>query len=55
MLEVINPYSLMEFYVATIVKVYDHYYFKVEIDTEIYPKRMSFLATKGNPYLFNAG
>ncbi|XP_022172526.1 scm-like with four MBT domains protein 1 isoform X2 [Myzus persicae] len=56
MLEVINPYSLMEFYTATIVKVYDHRYFKVEVDIEIYvEKRISFVATKENPYLFNAG
>jgi len=56
MLEVINPNSLMEFYVATIVKIYDHYYFKVEVDNDICEEnRMSFVATKRNPYLFNAG
>ncbi|XP_060871947.1 scm-like with four MBT domains protein 1 isoform X2 [Metopolophium dirhodum] len=56
MLEIINPYSLMEFYVATIVKIYDRHYFKVEVNNEIdVKKRMSFVATKDNPYLFNAG
>jgi len=56
MLEVINPYSLMEFYAATIVKIYDHRYFKVEVDNVIdVEKRISFVATKENPYLFNAG
>lgn len=56
MLEVINPCSLMVFYVATIVKIYDNRYFKVEVDNEIdVDKRISFVATKENPYLFNAG
>lgn len=56
MLEVINPYSLMVFYVATIVKIYDNRYFKVEVNNESdIDKRISFVATKENPYLFNAG
>lgn len=56
MLEVINPDSLMEFYVGTIVVIYNHYYFKVEVNNEIdVEKRMSFVATKENPYLFNPG
>ncbi|XP_022180429.1 scm-like with four MBT domains protein 1 [Myzus persicae] len=56
MLEVINPYSMMVFYVATIVKIYDNRYFKVEVDNEIEKdKRICFVATKGNPYLFHAG
>ncbi|XP_029342125.1 scm-like with four MBT domains protein 1 isoform X2 [Acyrthosiphon pisum] len=56
MLEVINPYSLMVFYVGTIVKIYDNRYFKVEVDNEIdEDKRISFVATKENPYLFQAG
>jgi len=56
MLEVINPYSLMVFYVGTIVKIYDNRYFKVEVDNEIDEnKRISFVATKENPYLFQAG
>jgi len=56
MLEVINPYSMMVFYVGTIVKVYDNRYFKVEVDNEIdKDKRISFVATKENPNLFHAG
>lgn len=56
MLEVINPYSFMIFYVATIVKIYDNRYFKVEVNNECdISKRISFVATKENPYLFNAG
>jgi len=56
MLEVINPYSFMIFYVATIVKIYDNRYFKVEVNNESdISKRISFVATKENPYLFNAG
>lgn len=56
MLEVINPYSLMVFYVATIVKIYDNRYFKVEVDNEEdVDKRFAFIATKENPYLFSAG
>lgn len=56
MLEVINPYSFMVFHVATIVKVYDNRYFKVEVNNESdIDKRISFVATKENPYLFNAG
>jgi len=56
MLEVINPYSMMVFYVATIVKIYDNRYFKVEVDNDIdVDKRISFVATKDNPHLFNAG
>jgi len=56
MLEVINPYSLMVFYVATIVKIYDNRYFKVEVnnDSDV-EKRTTFVATKESPYLFNAG
>lgn len=56
MLEVINPYSLMIFYVATIIKIYDNRYFKVEVnnDSDI-AKRITFVATKENPYLFSAG
>jgi len=56
MLEVINPYSLMVFYVATIVKIHDNRYFKVEVDNNSdVEKRTTFLATKENHYLFNAG
>jgi len=56
MLEVINPYSMMVFYVGTIVKIYDNRYFKVEVDNEIdEDKRISFVTTKENPYLFKAG
>ncbi|VVC28864.1 SLED domain,Mbt repeat [Cinara cedri] len=56
MLEAINPYSLMVFYVATVVKVYDNRYFKVEMDNDSNPeKRISFVATKENSYLFKAG
>jgi len=56
MLEVVNPYSMMVFYVGTIVKIYDNRYFKVEVDNEIdEDKRISFVATKENPYLFHAG
>ncbi|KAL5237491.1 hypothetical protein ACI65C_004901 [Semiaphis heraclei] len=56
MLEVINPYSMMVFYVGTIVKIYDNHYFKVEVDNEIdKDKRISFIATKKNPYIFHAG
>lgn len=56
MLEVINPYSLMVFYVATIVKIYDNRYFKVEVDNDNdIEKRITFVATKENPYLFNGG
>jgi hypothetical protein len=56
MLEVINPYSLMVFYVATIVKIYDNRYFKVEVDNDSnIQKRITFIATKENPYLFNGG
>lgn len=56
MLEVINPYSLMVFYVATIVKIYDNRYFKVEVDNDNdTEKRITFIATKENPYLFNGG
>lgn len=56
MLEVINPYSLMIFYAATIVKIYDNRYFKVEVDNdEDINKRFTIVATKENPYLFNAG
>lgn len=56
MLEVINPYSFMVFYVGTIVKIYDNRYFKVEVNNESdVDKRTSFIATKENPYLFNAG
>lgn len=56
MLEAINPYSLMVFYVAKIVKIYDNRYFKVEINNESNTdKCISFVATKENPYLFNAG
>lgn len=56
MLEVINPYSLMIFYTATIVKIYDNRYFKVEVDNDKdVDKRFSIIATKENPYLFNAG
>lgn len=56
MLEVLNPYSLMVFYVATIVRTYDNRYFKVEVDNEYdIEKRLTFWATKENPYLFNAG
>lgn len=56
MLEVINPFSMMVFYVGTIVKIYDNRYFKVEVDNEIdKDKRISFVATKENPYLFHAG
>lgn len=56
MLEVINPYSLMIFYVGTIIKIYDNRYFKVEInnDSDI-ENRITFVATKENPYLFSAG
>jgi len=56
MLEVINPYSLMVFYVATIAKIYDNRYFKVEVnnDSDV-EKRITFVATKDSPYLFNAG
>ncbi|VVC29794.1 SLED domain,Zinc finger, C2CH-type,Sterile alpha motif/pointed domain,Mbt repeat [Cinara cedri] len=55
-LEAINPYSLMVFYIATIVKVYDNHYFKVELDNDSdTKKRITFVATKENPYLFNAG
>lgn len=46
----------MVFYVGTIVKIYDNRYFKVEInDEKDVDKRTTFVATKGNPYLFNAG
>lgn len=56
MLEVINPYSLMVFYVGTIIKIYDNRYFKVEVDNDCdINKRITFVATKENPYLFNAG
>lgn len=56
MLEVINPYSLMIFYVATVIKIYDNRYFKVEADNDNdMNKRITFVATKENPYLFNAG
>jgi len=56
MLEVINPYSFMVFHVAKIVKIYDNRYFKVEVNNESdIDKRISFVATKENPYLFNAG
>lgn len=56
MLEVVNPHSLMVFYVATIVKIYDNRYFKVEVDNDINTKKhINFVATKENPYLFNAG
>lgn len=56
MLEVLNPYSLMVFYVATIVKIYDNRYFKVEVDNDSdIQKRITFIATKENPYLFNGG
>lgn len=56
MFEVINPYSLMLFYVGTIVKIYDNRYFKVEVNNESdVEKRITFVATKENPYLFNAG
>lgn len=56
MLEVINPYSLMVFYVGTIVKIYDNRYFKVEVDNDSdINKRITFVATKENPHLFNAG
>ncbi|XP_029347573.1 scm-like with four MBT domains protein 2 [Acyrthosiphon pisum] len=56
MLEVINPYSMMVFYVATIVKIYDNRYFKVLVDNDIdVDKRISFVATKDNPHLFHAG
>lgn len=56
MLEVINPYSLIVFYVGTIVKIYDNRYFKVEVDNDQdINKRITFVATKENPYLFNAG
>lgn len=56
MLEVINPNSLMVFYVATIVKIYDNRYFKIELDNDInIEKRITLVATKENPYLFNAG
>jgi len=56
MLEVINPYSMMVFYVATIVKIYDNRYFKIEADNDIdVDKRISFVATKDNPHLFHAG
>lgn len=56
MLEVINPYSLMIFYAGTIVKIYDNRYFKVEVDNdEDVDKRFTIVATKENPYLFNAG
>jgi len=56
MLEVIDPYSMMVFYVATIVKIYDSRYFKVEVDNDIdVDKRISFVATKDNPHLFHAG
>lgn len=56
MLEVLNPYSLMIFYVGTIIKIYDNRYFRVEVNNgcEI-DERLTFVATKGNPYLFNAG
>lgn len=53
MLEVLDPHSLMYFYVATIVKVYNKQYFKVEINSE--KNVISFIASKENPYLFNAG
>lgn len=56
MLEAINSYSLMVFYVATIVKIYDNRYFKVEVDNDSdVEKRTTFVATKESPYLFNAG
>lgn len=56
MLEAINPYSLMVFYVATIVKIYDNRYFKVEVNNESdTDKRLTFVATKENPFLFNTG
>jgi len=56
MLEVINPYSMMVFYVGTIVKIYDNRYFKVVVDNESdEDKRYSFVATKESPYLFHAG
>lgn len=56
MFEVINPYSLMLFYVGTIVKIYDNRYFKIEVNNESdVEKRITFVATKENPYLFNAG
>lgn len=56
MLEVINPYSLMVFYVAKIVKIYDNRYFKVEVNNDCdLDKRITFVATKENPYIFNAG
>lgn len=53
MLEVLDPHSLTYFYVATIVKVFNKQYFKVEINCENNVK--SFIATKKSPYLFNAG
>lgn len=46
----------MIFYTATIVKIYDNRYFKVEVNNEKdEDKRITFVATKGNPYLFSAG
>jgi len=56
MLEVINPNSLMVFYVGTIVKIYDNRYFKVEVDNDSdISKRITFVATKENPYIFGPG
>jgi hypothetical protein len=56
MLEVLNPFSLMVFHVGKIIKIYDNRYFKVELNNERdVDKRITFLATKENPYLFNAG
>lgn len=56
MLEVLNPYSLIVFHVATIIKIYDNRYFKVEVyNKSDIDKRITFVATKENPYLFNAG
>lgn len=55
-LEVLSPHSLMVFYTAKIVKIYDNRYFKIEVNDNCdIGKRFTFLATKENPYLFNAG
>ncbi|XP_050534831.1 MBT domain-containing protein 1-like isoform X2 [Daktulosphaira vitifoliae] len=55
-LEVLSPHSLMIFYTAKIIKIYDNRYFKIEVnDNHNVDKRFTFLATKENPYLFNAG
>lgn len=57
MLEALNPYSLMVFYVAKVVKIFDNRYFKIEIESESDTKRrITFVASKDNPYLlFNPG